>query len=75
MRSRSQMPVDGATSAVSVVISAAIAFVAIIVGITALVQMRKDHSSGKGWAIAGICLGVFQLLVFLATFLAVESGR
>lgn len=38
----------------------------IILGIIALTQVNKSNDNGKGLAVAGICIGVFSMVMHMA---------
>ena len=60
VRARSGLTISSEVAFYWVVVSAVLAFIAIIVGIVAIFRSSK----GRGYAIAGIVIGLFQLAVY-----------
>ena len=60
MRAKAGQTISNEVAFYWVVISAVLALVAILIGIVALVRSSK----GRGYAIAGIVIGSFQLAVY-----------
>jgi uncharacterized Tic20 family protein len=60
LRARAGQTISNEIAFYWVIISAVLAFVAIVLGIIAIIRSSK----GRGYAIAGILIGLFQLAVY-----------
>ena len=65
MRTRAGQTISNEVAFYWVVISAVLALVAIVLGVVAVIRSSK----GRGYAIAGIVIGLFQLAVYAIGFM------